>query len=373
MATGPKFNIGKGYIKSKFAVVDLNIVELNYVSKGAIAYNGPVPQSNSHAQCQVCKLAPVDPGTKPTQVLTTVTHTSNGIVSEQTRVLNIQIDDDGMFEYETLAYTPAESSATSTSVTTLSSSVPARWANTTSSQSSTLFSSSYNTIESVAETETLSSYYSVETEANSSSEAQALTTDYASSSIMSVDSSSKNLAGSLSQFSSQISSIIFEASTVNNSDISGAYTEQPIITTDYPSSGARFVSMDPNSFTSIASSSTSDLLNSMASSGGEQESSMASSTIGSIQSINLEESLSYSISVTGVNSATTSNATFVESFAETSALSSANISSVSSAIDIGSYEQSTSSLIANFRYMSSSDMLTQPAATLMETESYHIV
>lgn len=216
------FNIGKGYDKSKFAIVDLNIVEMDFVSRGALAYNGPVP--NPSYPCQKCKRAPVDPGAQPTQVLTTITQTTNGAISEQTRLINIEVDDYGLFQYETVDYTPVEST-TSTELLVTESDVIELMSTTTMTNSSTSSVSLGINYDMSTLTETSSNGYPVESESGYNAQGE-MRSDYLELSITAAsvpESISTDSTNGL-EISSEALSVDFETSSTEldsayNSDV----------------------------------------------------------------------------------------------------------------------------------------------------------
>ncbi|KAI5953048.1 hypothetical protein KGF57_004040 [Candida theae] len=76
------FNIGKGYNVGDFAVVDLDTTELDFVERGAIKYNAPVPNSAMPAQCRSCKLPPLAPGTELPEDDSDLLQTTEAAVAE---------------------------------------------------------------------------------------------------------------------------------------------------------------------------------------------------------------------------------------------------------------------------------------------------
>nr|QCW05821.1 Iff51 [Candida metapsilosis] len=230
------FNIGKGYDKSKFAIVDLNIVELDFVSRGALAYNGPVP--NPSYPCQKCKRAPVDPGAQPTQVLTTITQTTDGAISEQTRLINIEVDDYGLFQYETVDYTPVEST-TSTELTVTESDVIELMSTTTMTNSSTSSVSLGINYDVSTVTETSSNGYPVESESRYNTQGE-MRSDYLELSITSAsvpESISTDSTNSL-EISSKALSVDFETSST---ELDSAYNSDIYIEHESVSSDVSFV------------------------------------------------------------------------------------------------------------------------------------
>lgn len=181
-----QFKIGKGYNESDFSIVDLDIIELDFVERGAVQYNGPIPNPTFPTQCKLCKRAPIAPGAEPTRVITTITQTTNGVAARQTKSVNINTDGNGLFVYD-FGETSVQLSAHTTTLARVESSIAKSEESSTSPASSlyhsSLLSLSHNAVEVTSAAETSSDHYWVEYETQPVSDFITITSNYSSSSL----------------------------------------------------------------------------------------------------------------------------------------------------------------------------------------------
>lgn len=263
-----QFKIGKGYNESDFSIVDLDIIELDFVERGAIQYNGPIPSPTFPKQCKLCKRAPIAPGAEPTQVITTITQTTNGVATRQTKSVDINTDYNGLFVYD-FGETSVQLSTHTTTLAGVKSSIAKSEESSTMPASSlyhpSLLVLSHNSVEVTSAAETSSDHYWVEFETQPASDFITITSNYTSSSLPTESFSvilPHNSSEILLETPSEIVSVNLETFLVEfqATSTSVAYSEEDKTITESPSLQTASILFGYNMTSTFASSSSIDYL-----------------------------------------------------------------------------------------------------------------